>query len=255
MKYLKSFNDTASYEAWKNSEDYVLPNVSYTEDGNLYYNAFTEVAISYNMVDLGLPSGLKWADKNVGAETPEDSGLYFQWGDTNGYTAEQIGVDKIFNFDGYFDTNDGGNTFNKYYAKGGLTTLDPSDDAATVHMGSSWRTPTNADIVELVNNTTKVFVDIQGNEYTKVENGTIDRYNLKGVKLIGKNGNSIFIPVCGYGYDNELKYNNDSGYIAAADLYSGSDKYAACLAIQIYGYFNASGVYRVGGVPVRGVYN
>lgn len=77
MKHLKLFNDTASYEAWKNSEDYILPNVSYTEDGNLYYNTFTEVAISYNMVDLGLPSGLKWADRNVGAETPEDSGLYF----------------------------------------------------------------------------------------------------------------------------------------------------------------------------------
>ena len=41
-------------------------------------------------VDLGLPSGLLWADRNVGAESPEDPGLYFQWGDTVGYTAEQV---------------------------------------------------------------------------------------------------------------------------------------------------------------------
>lgn len=57
MKHLKLFNDNASYEAWKNSEDYVLPNVSYTEDGNLYYNAYAESAspnlvVVYNVVDL-----------------------------------------------------------------------------------------------------------------------------------------------------------------------------------------------------------
>ena len=43
-----------------------------------------------NAIDLGLPSGLLWADRNIGAESPEDSGLYFQWGDTQGYTKEQI---------------------------------------------------------------------------------------------------------------------------------------------------------------------
>ena len=42
-KYLKLFNDSASYEAWKLSEDYVLPNVSYTEDGNLHYNPMIEM--------------------------------------------------------------------------------------------------------------------------------------------------------------------------------------------------------------------
>lgn len=46
---------------------------------------------SYKAIDLGLPSGILWADRNIGAATPEDSGLYFQWGDTQGYTAEQVG--------------------------------------------------------------------------------------------------------------------------------------------------------------------
>lgn len=57
MKHLKLFNDTASYEAWKNSEDYVLPNVTFTEDGNLYYNAYVEpvspnIVCRYNVTDI-----------------------------------------------------------------------------------------------------------------------------------------------------------------------------------------------------------
>lgn len=49
MKHLKLFNDAASYEAWKNSEECVLPNVSYTDDGNLYYNAYV-APVSPNLV-------------------------------------------------------------------------------------------------------------------------------------------------------------------------------------------------------------
>ena len=46
---------------------------------------------TYNMVDLGLPSGLKWADRNVGASSPEHYGSYFQWGDTDAYTFDGVG--------------------------------------------------------------------------------------------------------------------------------------------------------------------
>ena len=47
--------------------------------------------LTYNMVDLGLPSGLKWADRNVGASSPEHYGSYFQWGDTEGFTFDGKG--------------------------------------------------------------------------------------------------------------------------------------------------------------------
>lgn len=57
MKHLKLFNDTASYETWKNSEDYVLPNVSYTEDGNLYYNAYVAPASPNIVVTYNVPDG------------------------------------------------------------------------------------------------------------------------------------------------------------------------------------------------------
>ena len=67
----------------------------------MYHFAMTMVActitlppppITYSYVDFGLPSGTKWATQNVGARKPSESGLYFQWGDTQGYTAEQVGI-------------------------------------------------------------------------------------------------------------------------------------------------------------------
>ena len=86
---------------WR-GEDVVLPNVSYCKDNNLYYNPFVKPTSSYVAVDLGLPSGLLWADRNVGATSPEDAGLYFAWGDTVGYTAEQIDNEEhIFSKDTY----------------------------------------------------------------------------------------------------------------------------------------------------------
>lgn len=47
--------------------------------------------VKYKTIDLGLPSSLLWVDRNIGASSPEESGLYFHWGDTQGYTAEQVG--------------------------------------------------------------------------------------------------------------------------------------------------------------------
>jgi hypothetical protein len=44
--------------------------------------------LTYNAVDLGLPSGTLWADRNVGATSPEDYGTYFAWGETDGFTCE-----------------------------------------------------------------------------------------------------------------------------------------------------------------------
>ena len=46
----------------------------------------------HEYVDLNLPSGTLWATCNIGASKPSESGLYFQWGDTQGYTKEQIGT-------------------------------------------------------------------------------------------------------------------------------------------------------------------
>lgn len=256
MKYLKYFQTESEYTTFKESSDFVLPNVSYAVDStNIFYNPHTEAVISYNMVDLGLPSGLKWADRNVGASSPEEAGLYFQWGDTVGYTAEQVEAgEKTFNWDSYFDTTDGGSTFTKY-ATDKLTTLESSDDAATVNMGGSWRMPTDTEISELINNTTPTYIDLNGNKYTQsgAVDGDIVEYNLKGVKLTGTNGNSIFIPAAGGCNETMLNYMSYYGRLWSSSLFASRSQYAKCLYFTYGGDLDVSNYNRYYGLSVRGV--
>ena len=162
------------------------------DDEDVLIQAATDSAC-YEMVDLGL--SVKWANKNVGASSPEDAGLYFQWGDTIGYTTDQVGKDKVFDkhsYPKYLNT--------KYNSNNGLKLLESIDDAATVYMGSKYRMPTIEEVNELVNNTTQIFIDLDGNEYSKeqAQNRVIEPGKLKGVRFTGSNSNSIFISATGY---------------------------------------------------------
>lgn len=258
MKHLKLFETSAQYESWKSSDDFVLPNVSCTKDGILYYNPSVmsdEPTSSYIAVDLGLPSGRLWADRNVGAASPEELGLAFQWGHTTGYTAEQL--NNIFmknTYDGYFDIADDGKTFNKY-AQGKLTVLEASDDAATVNMGSEWRMPTKDEMQELIDNTTITYIDIDGKEYTQQE---IDKYprpighnKCKCIKLTGLNGNSIVL------YHSNV-YGASPNRIASSELSSRLSSYPYDLQFY-YDSDDGGGVYLYDSYPreyyfsVRGV--
>ena len=210
--------------------------------------------LTYNAVDLGLPSGLKWADRNVGAASPENAGLYFAWGETVGYTPEQVEAgEKTFAWSNYFDTTDGGSTFNKYNNEGGLTVLEAVDDAATVNMGSDWRMPTYADLTELKDNTTDIFIDLDGNEFT--QSNSISNGNLKGVKFTGLNGNSIFIPAAGYCDDILLYYMSCFGSLWSSSLLSSLSSHSYSLDFSYDGYLNTNGIYRYYGRSVRGVCN
>lgn len=131
-------------------------------------------------VDLGLPSGLLWATKNVGANRPEESGDYFAWGETSPKGEYSWATYKYANgsetsLTKYCNSESYGNVDNK-------ETLDLEDDAATVNLGKTWRTPTLNEIQEL-------------REYCSWSRTTINGVN--GCKATGPNGNSIFIPSCG----------------------------------------------------------
>lgn len=258
---------------------------------------------TYNMVDLGL--SVKWADKNVGATSPEHYGSYFQWGDTDAYTfdgkgevtaaelaeilnpllspelGEEITADnvgmilekmgitgtdltpmgiggvlgKFFNWDSYFDTTDGGSTFNKYNNNGGLTVLESSDDAATVHMGSQYRMPTIEEINELINNTTHTYIDLDGNEYSTKQalNGAIEEGKLKGVRFTSSNGNSIFIPAAGDCDVSLLDGFGNNGRLWSSSLSDGNGYDARYLYFRYYGGVDEGGISRYGGLSVRGV--
>lgn len=261
MKHIKYFPTEAEYNAFVESNEFVLPNVSYALNvDTVYFHPEQLVASAYNMVDLGLPSGLLWADRNIGAASPEDAGLYFQWGDTVGYTAEETKDTKFDSWDSYFDTTDGGNTFNKY-ATGKLTTLEAADDAATVHMGSEYRMPTYTDFEELVYNTTISAIDINGNEfdYDQFASGAIQPFNLRAFKFTGFNGNSVIFPAAGARYVNYGDPSTNGLNIGVywsstlgADYY-GTDQFALHLAFTSYGNMSLDGDDRCTLASIRGV--
>ena len=192
----------------------------------------------FGYIDLGLPSGTLWATCNVGASKPSDVGLYFQWGDTSGYTADQVGKDKQFTWNDYKFSIDGSSSnFSKYTTKG--ATLELEDDAAHVNMGGEWHMPTPDQIKELINtaNTTSTWT---------TQNG------VNGRLFTSKNGNSIFIPAAGNAWDGSLSDRGDYGYVWSSMLstdYVSSGQYL---------YFGSGGAllyysYRYDGFSVRGV--
>ena len=153
----------------------------------------------YDYVDLGLPSGTLWATMNVGASKPSGFGLYFQWGDIQGYTAEQVGKDKQFTWDDYKWTRDGSDTsFSKYIKEG--ATLELEDDAAHVNMGGIWHMPTPDQISELINNTTSEWATKDG---------------VKGTTFTSKKdkSKSIFIPATGMVWDGSLYFSGIDGFV------------------------------------------
>ena len=217
--------------------------------------------IVYNKVDLGLPSGLLWANKNIGATTEEDSGLYFQWGDIQGYAADQVGVDKQFTWDDYKWSSSG--NFTKYTSSDGLTTLESSDDAATQIMGSDWRMPTQADFQELVSNTDIYFISTDGSEVqTTYMGGTYNEFTfpsaetMKGMKFYNKTDHSkyIFVPASGVAGDGSVQTAGVYGYLWSSSLGASFVRFAWGLYFGAPdGYGDVNGYSRYVGFGVRGV--
>ncbi len=166
------------------------------EDGTRFTTTFTwrkvEAPAGAIAVDLGLPSGTKWANMNIGASKPEDYGLYFAWGETVGYTSDTSDGRK-FEWESYkWYSGSSSGKLAKYCTKDTYGIVDnkavlaPDDDAAYMNWGSSWRMPTTTEIRELLDNTTYEWTAING---------------VSGCKFMSKtNGNSIFLPAAGYRY-------------------------------------------------------
>lgn len=144
---------------------------------------FSENETGYEWVDLGLPSGTLWATCNVGANSPEEYGDYFAWGETQ--------KKNVYNWGVYRLCGGSQNTMKKYCTNSSygmvdnLTALESEDDAATVNWGSEWQTPTQEQMQELLN------MYFTTNEQT-TQNGV---YGLKVTSRV--NGNSIFLPAAG----------------------------------------------------------
>ena len=111
-------------------------------------------------VDLGLPSGIKWAVCNVGAMSSGEIGDTFAWGETFAKTDSDNPPYR------WLDQATG--KMSKYVTDprfgqvDGLTTLEPADDAAHVQWGGQWRMPTEADFEELRGNCTCELINQNG---------------------------------------------------------------------------------------------
>lgn len=155
-------------------------------------NITSGVADGHEWVDLGLPSGTLWATMNVGADSPEEYGDYFAWGETT--------TKSTYNWSTYKLCKGYENTMTKYCKSSSCgtvdnkTTLELSDDAAYVNWGSSWRMPTKAEQNELRTECSLTKTTQNGVEGYKVTSRT--------------NGNSIFLPAAGYRNNSDL---NDAG--------------------------------------------
>ena len=134
-------------------------------------------------IDLGLPSGTKWACCNVGASKPEEYGGYYAWGEKNGNKSEYKwkNYEHIENYDpGWFDfdiVNIGSNISGTTY------------DTALANWGAPWRMPTENDVKTLFESCYVKEIDLNG---------------IHGAKITGPNGNCIFIPSAGYWNDEQL---------------------------------------------------
>ena len=226
---------------------------------------------SHAYVDLGLPSGTKWATMNVGANSETDYGLYFAWGETQGYADVST---KAFSWSDYRWTDDGGSTMSKYNSTDGITTLGLEDDAAHVNWGGDWHMPNRAQCLELLTETKNGFVTSAGQfkQYAWDDSGrtssptektaTISGWNTAGYFFFKNSYTSVtdaisakdylFIPAAGFCGGGEVGDVGVSGFIWASALGSKGVKDAW------YFVFNSDGagvVYddRFYGLSVRGV--
>ena len=186
-------------------------------------------------VDLGLPSGLLWATRNVGADSPEDYGDYFAWGETS--------PKSVYDWSTYRYCNGDYNQLTKYCSDSNygyygftdnLTILQPSDDAATANYGG--RTPTKEEWEELMDHTTSQWT---------TQNG------VNGRRFTGSNGNSLFLPAAGVRLGSSLYYAGSYGYYWSSSLSTSYPYGAWHFFLSDDQYVNCD--YRYVGFTVRAV--
>ena len=139
-----------------------------------------------HMIDLGLPSGTKWACCNVGAHSPEQYGGYYAWG--------EVSEKAVYDWDTYqyYNYNDNTGIINL-----GSDIAGTQYDVAHVQWGGSWCMPTVDEIKALKDNCSSVWT---------TENGVYGR------RFTGPSGGSIFLPAAGIRWDGNLYYAGERGY-------------------------------------------
>ena len=221
VTFSKGFTITVKASSGRNFEKSTDKTIAIVRN-NLSKMAPIEVVLLQvpEAVDMGLPSGLKWASWNLGASKPEEYGDYYAWGETESYYSSldplvwKEDKDSGYNVASYKWCLGSYETLTKYctylsygsYGYNGFidnkTVLDLEDDAAHVNLGGSWRMPTDAEWTELRENCTWTWT---------TQNG------VSGRLVTASNGNSIFLPAAGSWRDTDLVA-RDSGVYWSSSL-------------------------------------
>ena len=176
---------------------------SFTLIGDIYVfssvKSFTTEDIPESAVDLGL--SVLWASCNVGAESPEEYGGYYAWGETEEKTVYSWSTYKWC--DGSYDSHTKYCVESYYGMVDYKTSLEPEDDVARVKWGGNWRMPTIDEFNELRDNCAWKRTFVNG---------------IDGQLVTGPNGNSIFFPAAGFCVDENGNMAGGSGHYWSATL-------------------------------------
>ena len=197
----------------------------------------------YEYVDLGLSSGTKWANMNIGAEKETDYGLFFQWGDTVGYDEDSAAAHSSW-------STCPGNGGASSYDTSALSTWDTANltnnvlntsvDAAYIHTNGKAKMPTEAQVQELIDETNSEWATIDG---------------VAGRKFTNKSDSSkyIFIPAAGYFISGSHINEGSYGHVWSSSLYTEAIQYSYFLHFNDTYTTTYSGQGRSYAFSVRGV--
>ena len=179
----------------------------------------------HEYVDLGL--SVNWATCNVGADTPEDYGDYYSWG--------EISTKTKYTFENSLTVGKNINDIR----------MNSKYDVAQTKWGDRWRMPTKEEMIELVNKCNWTWTTLTDKSGNKVN----------GYKITGPNGNSIFLPSGGhYGFDGSLTGVGTDGYFWSSQPYSNELNNTAYDILFMGNYYGfGSGNLRRFGQSVRPV--
>ena len=216
------------------------------EYDRVIYNPITDnvVVMGGAYVDLGLPSGLKWAKCNLGAARETDYGYYFQWGE-----AEPQDTNIPFNWTTYKHCNGSERTLTKYCTNNyygtvdNKTTLDTEDDAVSQVMGDGWRMPTQTELQELLNYTDHTWVD------------NFNSSGVSGYKFTSRTDENkyLFIPAAGYCVNSMVGRIGLYGFMWSSSLNSSRNN-SAWYMYFVSGVCTVSYINRSYGGSIRGVH-
>lgn len=177
-------------------------------------------------VDLGLPSGLLWCKQNIGAQSEEEYGAYFSWGNVTGHYST--------NGSTFDDSYDWGNSNSGPYAstpgasiqftsdtKNADYSADSGYDAAHELLGGSWRMPTATEFQELYDNTDREWTSING---------------IWGAKFMKKSDHSVYVffPAAGYGFGTSVRKGGETAGYLSSSLNSGDKCYQFYNTVSVF---------------------